>query len=316
VVQAFNANGTITASSQVACLFTNVLTEPVFNYVRVASVAGPTQVDLKGYVDVAADVIRYDFYREDTLIGPWTMIGSTPANPPVSLVTFSDPTPITGKQSYYYKMEAIDSCGADVQTSNIDKTIFLQAISNDEITNTLYWNDYYVWLGGVLYYNIYRSIDGVLDPVPIATVPFTNSIENSYVDDVSSFTNFIGKFSYRIEAVEGPGNIYNFADTSYSNIAEVIQKPLVYVPNAFTPNGNGMNDVFIPSSGFVDIDDYDFTIFNRWGEVLFETHDRTEGWNGRFKGHKCEPDVYVWLLTFKTASGQYIDMKGTVTLLR
>jgi gliding motility-associated-like protein len=126
----------------------------------------------------------------------------------------------------------------------------------------------------------------------------------------------MGKFGYQIEGVEGAGNIYAFADTTYSNYVEVIQKPLVYVPNAFSPNDNGLNDLFSPSIGFIDIVDYRFTIFDRWGEVMFQTSDSEQGWNGRYNEHKCEPGVYVWVMTFKSASGQYIDRKGVVTLLR
>ncbi len=315
-VVAYNTTNTITASSEHTCVFANVPQQPVFNYLRVATVAGSNQVNLKAFVDITADVIRYDVYRADSLLGTYVLIGSTPSNPPNSVVLYTDYTTETNKQSYCYKMIAIDSCGADAMTSNIGRTIYLQAVGNNEITNTLNWNDYELWLGGVLKYNIYRSIDGVPDPTPIATVPFTNAVNNIYTDDVSQYNNYIGKFTYQIEGVEGAGNIYNFSDTTYSNIAEVIQKPLVYVPNAFSPNGNGLNDLFIPSSGFIDVVDYNFAVFNRWGEMIFQTSDATQGWDGRYKNHKCEPDVYVWLLTFKTASGQFIDQKGTVTLLR
>ena len=139
-----------------------------------------------------------------------------------------------------------------------------------------------------------------------------------YIDDVSMYTSSaVGFFEYSVEAVEGPGNIYLFTDSSYSNIAEVAQKPLVYVPNAFTANNNGLNDEFIPSTGFIDIVDYQFSIFDRWGEEIFTTDDRYTGWNGRMaNGNKCEGGVYVWTLTFKAASGQYIDMVGTVSLIR
>ncbi|HET6990031.1 MAG TPA: gliding motility-associated C-terminal domain-containing protein, partial [Bacteroidia bacterium] len=315
-VVAYNTTNTITASSEHVCVFANVPQQPVFNYLRVATVAGSDIVNLKAYVDVTADVTRYDVYRSDSLLGPYVLIGNVPANPPNSVVLFTDNTPQTNMQSYYYKMIAVDSCGADAMTSNIGRTIYLQAWSNDEITNTLNWNDYEQWLGGVLHYNIYRTIDGVPDPVPVNTIPFTNAINNVYTDDVSQYNHYIGRFGYQIEGVEGPGNIYNFTDTTYSNVAEVVQKPLVYVPNAFTPNGNGLNDLFQPSLGFVDIVDYKFDVFNRWGELIYETDDTSGGWDGRYKGHKCEPDVYVWLLTFKTASGQFIDQKGTVTLLR
>ncbi len=315
-IQAYNTANTISSSSEHVCVFANVPQQPVFNYLRVATVAGTNIVKLKAYVDITADVQRYDVYRADSITGTWVLIGNTPSNPPVTLVTYTDITPETSVQSYYYKMVAVDSCGADAMASNIGRTIFLQAVGNDEITNSLYWNDYEQWLGGVLSYNIYRSIDGVPDPVPIVNIPFTNAVNNVYVDDVSQFNHFIGRFTYQIEGVEGPGNLYGFADTTYSNIAEVIQRPLVYVPNAFTPNGSGLNDVFMPSTGFVDIVDYYFAVFNRWGEKIYETNDLTGSWDGRYKNHKCEPDVYVWLVTFKTAAGQYIDQKGTVTLLR
>ena len=315
-VVAFNNANTVTSSSQETCVFANVPQQPVFHYLRVATVSGTNTVELKAYVDAAADVIRYDVYRADSITGTWTVIGNVAANPPNTLVTFTDITPETNLQSYYYKMVAVDSCGADAMTSNIARTIYLEAIANNEITNTLYWNDYEQWLGGVMQYNIYRSVDGVFDPVPVAAVPFNGPGDNIYIDDVSTFTSYVGKFSYQVEAVEGAGNTYAFTDTSYSNVAEVVQLPLVFVPNAFTPNGNGLNDLFLPSTGFVDIVDYNFTVFNRWGEKIFETSDRNEGWDGRYAGNKCEPEVYVWLLTFKTASGQFIDQKGTVTLLR
>jgi gliding motility-associated-like protein len=315
-IVAYNTANTITASSEHVCVFANVPQQPVFNYLRVATVAGTNIVHLKAYVDVAADVSRYDVYRADSITGNWALIGNTPANPPATLITYTDLTPETGMQSYYYKMVAVDSCGEDAMSSNIGRTIFLQAVGNNEITNTLYWNDYEQWLGGVLFYNIYRSIDGVADVTPIATIPFTNAGQNIYIDDVAQYNHYTGRFTYQIEGVEGAGNLYGFADTTYSNIAEVVQRPLVYVPNAFTPNGSGLNDYFMPSTGFVDIVDYNFAVFNRWGEKIFETTDVNGAWDGKSGGKKCEEGVYVWLLTFKTASGQYIDQKGIVTLLR
>jgi gliding motility-associated-like protein len=314
-VEAFNTTNTITASSQETCLFVNVPQQPVFNYLRVATVAGADIVNLTAFVDAAADVQRYDVYRADSITGLWAFLGSIPATASTT-INYTDLTAHTNEQSYYYKMTAVDSCGADALVSNIGRTIFLQAFANSEITNTLYWNDYESWLGNVQLYNIYRSIDGIWDPNPIATVPFINAANNEYIDNVETYIGYVGKFAYQIEAVEGPGNMYTFIDTSYSNISEVVQRPLVYVPNAFSPNGNGLNDVFLPSCGFIDIVDYSFSVYNRWGEQIFITDDKNIGWDGRYKDNRCESEVYVWLLTIKTASGQYVDMKGTVTLVR
>ena len=316
VVQAFNAAGTITSTSNSACEFANVPQQPVFQYLRVATVAAPNRVDVTAYVDNTADVQGYQVLRADTVIGPFALLGIVPFNAS-NTVTYTDLTAETERQSYYYKMIAIDSCGDPTLQSNISRTIYCQAIANNEMTNTVIWNDYGNWLGGVSAYNIYRSIDGVFDPAPIATVPYLGTGYNTYVDDVSSFPpSSIGLFTYTIEAVEGPGNMYNYTDTSYSNIAEVAQKPLVFVPNAFTPNNSGLNDVFMPSTGFIDIEDYQFNIFNRWGENIFTTTDRYQGWDGKIGNDKCQPGVYVWTLTFKTSTGQFIDMKGIVTLVR
>lgn len=315
-VVAFNAAGTITSTSNEVCEYANVPQQPVFQYLRAVTVNNPNQVKLTAFVDNSADIQGYNVMRADTILGPYEQIGFIPFNMQTA-VTYYDNTAQTELQSYYYKLIAVDSCGAPSVSSNISRTIYCEATPNSEFTNTIVWNDYESWLGTVSYYNIYRTVDGVPDPTPVATVPFTGAGYNVYVDDVSAFSpSNVGMFTYTIEAVEGPGNFYLFTDTSYSNAAEAAQLPLVFVPNAFTPNNTGVNDVFIPSTGFIDVVDYEFSVFDRWGEKIFTTNDRLTGWNGMIGTKKCEAEVYVWTLTFKTATGQYIDMVGTVALIR
>lgn len=88
----------------------------------------------------------------------------------------------------------------------------------------------------------------------------------------------------------------------------------VYTPSAFTPNNDGLNDVYKPVGNCVH--NYNFVIFDRWGEKLFETNDINEGWNGYYKGKLCKSDVYTFKVTFmddpKNNFHQYI---GRVTLL-
>lgn len=315
-IVAFTASGTVTSTSQEICVYANVPQQPVFQYLRAVTVSNTNQVKLTAHVDNSADIQGYNVMRADTITGPFVQIGFIPFNN-LTAVSYFDNTAETELQSYYYKLVAVDSCGAPSVSSNISRTMYCEAIPNSEFTNTVVWNDYESWLGTVNYYNIYRSIDGVPDPVPVATVPFSAAGYNTYVDDVSAYSpSATGLFTYRIEAVEGPGNFYLFTDTSYSNYAEAAQLPLVFVPNAFTPNNNGVNDVFLPSTGFIDVEDYQFTIFDRWGEQIFTTNDRTVGWDGKIGTNRCEGEVYVWSLTFKTATGQYIDRVGTVALIR
>ncbi len=315
-VVANNLPGAISSTSNTVCVFSSVPQQPAYQYLRVVTVSNPNEVTLIGYVDNSADIQGYNVMRADTNIGPFAQIGFIPFNLQTT-VTYVDNTAMTEQQSYYYQLVAVDSCGHPSVSSNVSRTIYCKAQANSNFTNTVTWNDYESWLGTVDYYNIYRYIDGVFDPTPIATVPFTGSGYNMYVDDVSAFSpSSIGLFSYVVQAEEGPGNFYLYTDSSFSNLAEAPQLPLVYVPNAFTPNNNGNNDIFIPSTGFVDVEDYQFRVFDRWGEQIFSTTDRTVGWDGKIGTNKCEAEVYVWSLTFKTATGQFIDMVGTVALIR
>lgn len=103
-------------------------------------------------------------------------------------------------------------------------------------------------------------------------------------------------------------------DTAY---IEVVIRPefLFWIPNAFTPNGNGLNDVFKPK--LIGVHNYSFLIFDRWGEKIFETNNEEVGWNGYFKGRLCTNDVFVYKINFRddveNLDHQYI---GRVTLVR
>ncbi len=109
-------------------------------------------------------------------------------------------------------------------------------------------------------------------------------------------------------------NIYGCTDTARS---QVIIRPefRFWVPNAFTPGGDGLNEVFKPV--LIGVHDYQFSIFNRWGEKLFETTDLNEGWNGTYKENEAASDVFVYKITFRddveNLFHQYI---GSATLIR
>lgn len=93
----------------------------------------------------------------------------------------------------------------------------------------------------------------------------------------------------------------------------------VYIPNAFTPNGDGLNDKFMPyASGDYLNADFQMRIFDRWGNKLLFTGDINQGWNGIFKGGLCERDVYVYTIVFtsKEDGSVLAKFKGIVTLVQ
>jgi gliding motility-associated-like protein len=91
---------------------------------------------------------------------------------------------------------------------------------------------------------------------------------------------------------------------------------VLWFPNSFTPNSNGLNDKFVGRGA--DITYYDLMIFDRWGELIFETQKQDEGWDGFYKGNLAQQDVYVWKVKYKTkcSEGQLMSKIGHVTLVR
>ncbi|HLP11631.1 MAG TPA: T9SS type B sorting domain-containing protein [Flavobacteriales bacterium] len=92
---------------------------------------------------------------------------------------------------------------------------------------------------------------------------------------------------------------------------------LLYAPNAFTPDANGTNDMWLPSIQGDEPGSYELFIFNRWGEVVFKSTDKTVGWDGLHNSMKAKEDVYVWKIKVKSAiNAKKYEYTGHVTLLR
>ena len=89
----------------------------------------------------------------------------------------------------------------------------------------------------------------------------------------------------------------------------------LYIPSAFTPNSDGLNDIFRATS-YCNFSDFDLQIFNRWGEKVFESHNGNNGWDGTYLGRKMLSGVYVYFISYSTASHISKTAKGTVALIR
>lgn len=96
---------------------------------------------------------------------------------------------------------------------------------------------------------------------------------------------------------------------------KVYEGPAYYLPNAFTPNGDGLNDIFMPEPVGIKFTDY-FMIFNRFGETIFQTREWHKGWDGTYKGKPSSPGTYVWIIKGRDENGNPMEFKGTVNLIR
>ncbi|PWT95337.1 MAG: hypothetical protein C5B52_17950 [Bacteroidetes bacterium] len=96
---------------------------------------------------------------------------------------------------------------------------------------------------------------------------------------------------------------------------KVTKATLVEVPSAFTPNGDGLNDVLRPLVYGIPQLDY-FVVYNRWGQKVFETKTLGEGWDGTLNGRQLATDVFIWTLSVHDMLGKQIVKRGTSTLIR
>lgn len=111
-------------------------------------------------------------------------------------------------------------------------------------------------------------------------------------------------------------NEFGCSDTYQTQIS--VREPiLIYVPNTFTPGGGDLNEIFLPiiASG-VDRYNYSLVIFNRWGEVMFESRNPDIGWNGSYGSKLCPSGTYIWQIEFQDIRGLNQLMRGHLNLLR
>ncbi|MBP6515544.1 MAG: gliding motility-associated C-terminal domain-containing protein [Chitinophagales bacterium] len=112
--------------------------------------------------------------------------------------------------------------------------------------------------------------------------------------------------------------ISDYGCTNYDSVRIIVEpKTQVLLPTGFSPNGDGVNDIFRIMQPTLNLKTLlEFSVYNRWGEKVFSTADVSEGWNGTFKGVAQEMSVYVWYLIGKTYDGETVYKKGNVTLVR
>ncbi len=308
MVRVFSAFGTNTSSSNRSCLVATAPPASSFVYLKSASVDMDQSITVTLYCDTLVPCRGFQLYKSEDGAGTFNAVGFINYTGK-SILTFNDAKVTTSGKNYFYKAEVIDSCGNSRYTSNIGKTSVLKVKNdNDKIfNNNLSWDDYYTYNGGVAGYYVFRIVNDVLDPTPVNFVPFGLT---TYTDNVEDIVKESGKIGYYVTAVEGFGNVYGLIGSSNSNKAEAYVEAKVFVPGAFAPKG--VNRIWKPIAQFVEKTDYHVEVFDRWGTKVWETTSDTEGWDG--SGY--EDNTYVYLLQYKNARGEFIEMKGTVTMVR
>ena len=109
-----------------------------------------------------------------------------------------------------------------------------------------------------------------------------------------------------------------FAAESYSNEFCANQEPIVFAPNSFTPNSDGINDRWKPIVNLLDFSDYRVYVYNRLNQLVFESSDAFEYWNGGYLNNaKSVPvGVYLYFIEFKNGRGDFLREQGYITVIK
>jgi len=232
-----------------------------------------------------------------------------------------------------------DSIACEGESITIDATAVNSVLWSDGSTG----NQHTVTTSGVIYASTSLTLNGntctttdslsmSFDPFPevIKTDPLSHCFE--YDHNFTVFTNIVADnydWSHStstapIAGVQNQGlysvKVYNNINCAVTQEIEVNEKcPIsLFVPNTFSPNGDGINETFAIVGH--NAETYELTIFNRWGEIVFQSSDGNEHWNGTIDGHIVPQDVYVWMAKITGYDENYhnkvIDKTGTITLIR
>lgn len=110
-------------------------------------------------------------------------------------------------------------------------------------------------------------------------------------------------------------SLFGCVDTAKVQI-EVNNELTVFAPTAFTPNHDELNEEFKVILSNVNLKKYKLTVFSRWGEVVFESEDYEQAWDGRYDDMMCNPGVYSWIVTFTDLYDNEYTEAGYFTLIR
>lgn len=310
-VIAYNEDQTKTSLSNIISLQTGITSSPQVLNANSASVTGYNEITLVFSVDSLADINKYKILKSDSYDGIFDTIARFNGGES-SKITYKDYGEIY-HHTYYYKIVAENVCNINVRESNTINNIIINAINSANLKHTIRWEDFYGFSGGIDRYDIYRIVDDG-NPIKIGSTSWGST---GFIDDLSDFNlnGLEGKFCYYIEAIEDNQNPFGIVGITRSNISCAEEFPRVFVPNAFSPNGDGVNDNLFAYVTFPNLEDFVFEVYDRWGNVVFHTDNPQVGWNGKNKNDKkVENGVYVYFIKFSTSENQIFEDSGSITI--
>ncbi len=295
-----NICGLIGDTAPFSCTVVKNITPPAPIYIYTTTVKDNRNILLQWQKSKETDFFSYSVFKMDEHNGSNYVLYKKHIS--IDDTTLTDEEVNVHNSVYCYELKQTNDCGAMNPDAFHSCSILLKGKSRPFI-HTLQWNEYDYWKNGLNEYSIIRK-EPELEPIVASTTHYKSA---DWTDSHLNIEN--GLYHYTIEASEN-----NSIFKSLSNTIELIQSPLLHVPNAFTPNHDNVNDSWNPAPVFVK--DYHLQLFNRWGQLIFETHDKHHPFTDEFMKDPATCDVFIYLITYTGWDGSTHTVKDNVTLLK
>ena len=306
----------VSSTSNTVCYLIKFINQATINYISQINVISNSQIHIDWLTDDYSLVSMLTLQQSTDGINFKNKISLTPLQNNIALLA---DTLQTDALVYYYRIIIYNTCNQIQDTSLVCNSILLNALKISSASNKLTWNKYNLFDAGV---NSYEVFQGTGDPLVGHTFSSINNTQpdSIYYNDNNFPQNILNDgVCYYVVAIENSGNQYGVSQARCkSNEVCVPGSLIVYFPNAFNPNSqNVKNTVFKPSGVYIDYTNSWLKVYNRWGELVYETNDLLLGWNGSdMSGSPLPPDQYVYCSLVASLKDKDQNIKGTVNLIR
>ncbi len=307
-VEAIRYDGTISRSN-ITTIYTHRPGSPSDFELEYVTIPGPNLAEINFFFTDTSSVEQLVLLRssdKDSEFRPLKYLTGLSSG----INTVRDESILTAVNQYYYRIGVATGCNEVYSTTNLGVNILLHGTFNKNLyRNELSWNPYEEWDTGVEEYEIYRSgLTGDLEL--LATVP---SGVTEFTDELTELagSGIPGRLRYQVVARKSGESVFSESNTLEIDITT---QPLG-IPNAFTPNQDGINDRFRPVLNFIP-KEYLMIIYDRYGVTLYQSEDPLEGWDGKIRnGSLAIEGVYVYHIQYVSFDGTAFSQTGHLTLI-
>jgi len=273
---------------------TAISTDAPIPVTDIASIVAPGSVVLSWYTDPSFTPDVYSVFKSEG--SGYRLLQET------NLTEITDAS-FSTEAITCYQISYRDVCNNVSARSREACPVLLRGSLSGSNVVSLSWTAYDGYRNGVREYIITKkNVNGdVIETINASTA-------TTYSDATENLANQV--YFYVVTAVPNEAGL----ESSVSNEIQIIKNPNIFYPTAFTPNGDNLNDVFNVFGQYIS--EFELSIFNRWGELIFSTASIAEGWDGSFRGSPMPEGTYTFVADITDLAGRKVKRSGSVLLLR